>query len=416
MRSLLVVAFCVSLAVAWAPLVRMEKPVAGSYLVVFNERPANMPTIGDVENWLAVNFNGISNVVKSAWLIQPDVEAPFRGFAAQLTMEQVQVLQLSKDIALIEEDSYVSIDPIFENDTRAPQDDAVDWGIDRVDQRCLPLNGVANPCLGKSTDCTGTNSVIFVVDTGVRTTHTEFAGRASIAANYATGNPDPYNGDCNGHGTHVAGSVAGGTYGVAKKATIRSVRVLNCAGSGTNQNVIDGVNYVGNNMVSGKRNILSASVGGGASTALNNAVDAVANKGVVCVIAAGNDNANACNYSPAGASKAITVGATDKTDTRSSFSNYGPCINIFAPGSSITSAWYTSDTAINTISGTSMATPIVSGSVAVITGGIGTTYDTINNYIKSYATRNVVKSPGTGTPSPNYLAYDRWDDGTSVTC
>jgi serine protease len=330
-------------------------------------------------------------------------------------MEQVEVLQLSKDIAYIEENSVVSIDPIFANDSRAPQDDlAGDWGIDRVDQRCLPLNGVDNPCLGKSNDCTGANSVVFVVDTGVRYTHTQFGGRASLAANYATGDPNPYNGDCNGHGTHVAGSVAGSTYGVAKKAVIRSVRVLNCAGSGTTQGVIDGVNYVGNSVVNGKRNILSASVGGGSSTALNSAIGTTADKGVICVVAAGNDNANACNYSPAGAAKAITVGATDKTDTRSSFSNYGTCVNIFAPGSSITSAWFTSDTAINTISGTSMATPIVSGSMAVLSTGVGTSYTTINGYIQSYATRAVVKNAGTG--SPNYMAYDRWDDGTTPTC
>jgi serine protease len=415
MKSVLALVFCVSLAAAWAPLHKMEKPIEGSYLVVFNDNAPNMATIEEVESWLAANFNGISQVVKSVWLINPEGEIRFRGFAAQLTMEQVQVLQHSKAIAYIEEDSEVKVDPIFENDTRAQaQDDAVDWGINRVDQRCLPLNGVANPCGGKSNDCAGSNTVVWVVDTGVRTTHTEFAGRASLRANFAAGDASPYNGDCNGHGTHCAGSVAGKTYGVAKSALIYGVRVLNCQGSGTNQNVIDGFNYVGNNMVSGKRNILSASLGGGLSTATNNAIDATANKGVTCVVAAGNDNANACNYSPASASLAITVGATDKTDTRSSFSNFGSCVNVFAPGSSITSAWYTSDTATNTISGTSMATPITAGSIAVLPTTTASSYSAINSQITSFATRGVVKTAGTG--SPNYLVYDRWNDGTALTC
>jgi len=403
----------VTFAAAYAPLLRMEKRIEGSYLVVFNDQAPDMPSAAEIGNWRAANFNGISKVVKSAWHIVGG-EPQFRGFAADLTMEQLQVLQLSKDIAYIEEDSVVSIDPIFENDTRAALDDATDWGIDRVDQRCLPLNDNTNPCAGPSNDCKGLNSVVWIVDTGVRTTHNEFQGRATIAANYATGDPNPYNGDCNGHGTHCAGSVAGLTYGVAKQAQIRSVRVLNCQGSGTNANVVDGFNYVGNNAVAGKRNILSASLGGGKSTATDNAINSVAGKGVTCVVAAGNDNANACNYSPAGATSAITVGATDRTDTRSSFSNFGTCVNVFAPGSSITSAWYTSNTATNTISGTSMATPIFAGSLAVISTTVSSTYASVNTQITSYATRNVVKSPGTG--SPNYLAYDRWNDGTALTC
>jgi len=403
-----------AVALAWAPLLKQEKRIDGSYIVVFNDSPPSYATIDEVEKWLSENFNGISQVTKSVYLINPEGTVRFRGFAADLTLEQVQVLQLSKDIAFIEEDCVVSLPPLtFENKTET-KDDAVDWGIDRVDQRCLPANGNSNPCQGPSNDCTGSNSVVWVVDTGVRTTHQEYAGRAKISANFAAGDPNPYNGDCNGHGTHVAGSVGGKTYGVARAASLNSVRVLNCAGSGTNQNVLDGYAYVGNNQVSGRRNILSASLGGGYSASSNQAIDAVANKGVVIVVAAGNDNANACNYSPASASLAITVGATDKTDTRSSFSNFGNCVNVFAPGSSILSSWYTSDTATNTISGTSMATPIVSGSIAVQPTSYASSYSAQNGYIMSYATRGVVKNAGTN--SPNYLVYDRWNDGTSLTC
>jgi len=414
MKSVLALVFCVSLVAAWAPVYKKDKPIDGHYLVIFNDHAPNMVTIEEVEGWLAENFNGISGVTKSVWNINPDGEIKFRGFHGLLTLEQVQVLQLSTAISFIEEDGEVHVSPIHESNDTKTVDDAVDWGIDRVDQRCLPLNGVANPCLGKSNDCRGANTVIHVLDTGIRTTHQEFGGRAVFKFNSATGDYASYNGDCNGHGTHVAGSVGGKTYGVATSAALWAVRVLSCAGSGTNAGVVDGINWIGNNAVAGKRNILSASLGGGASTATDQAIDATANKGVTCIVAAGNDNANACSYSPARASLAITVGATDKTDTRSSFSNFGTCVNVFAPGSSITSAWYTSDTATNTISGTSMATPIVSGSVAVLPTATASSYSAINSQITSYATRGVVKNAGTG--SPNYLVYDRWNDGTALTC
>jgi len=412
MKSLIVV-LSLALAFSWAPLLKQEKRVEGSYIVVFNDKPSNFATVAEVEKWLSENFNGISNVTKSVYLINPTGTKRFRGFAADLTVEQVQVLQLSQDLAYIEEDHYVSVSPIQENVT-APL--AVDWGINRVDQRCLPLNGVADPCAAANppADCTGTDATAWVVDTGIRTTHTEFGGRATFSVNYAAGSYEPYNGDCNGHGTHVAGSIGGATYGVAKRIQLNAVRVLNCQGSGTNQNVLDGYNYIAANAVPGRLNLLSASLGGGFSASQNDGIDATAAKGVVCVVAAGNNNDNACNYSPASAPSAITVGATTTTDDRSSFSNYGSCLNVFAPGSSITSAWYTSDTAINTISGTSMATPLVSGSIATLGAAVDTSYANINKLITNYATANVVKSPGTG--SVNYLIYDRWNDYSSTTC
>jgi len=409
------IALLLSLVAAWAPLYTQENRVDGSYIVVFNDRPQDFSKIEEVEAWLTSNFNGISNVTKSVYLINPQGRIRFRGFSAHLTAEQVQVLQLSPDIAYIEEDSVVSISPI-----NASSADANDWGITRVDHRCTPYtDDKADPCSpveGAPEDCTGSTVVAWVVDTGIRLTHVEFGGRAIFSFNSAAGSYEPYNGDCNGHGTHVAGSIGGKTYGVAKEVELRAVRVLNCQGSGTNAGVVDGYNHIAANVVPEKLNLLSASLGGGFSQSSNDAINAVADKGVVCVVAAGNNNANACNYSPASATRVITVGATTNSpmDNRASFSNFGTCVDIFAPGTSITSAYYTSDTATAVLSGTSMATPLVSGSISTLGAKFDPSFESLKKLISSYATANVVINPGTG--SPNYFAYDRWDDGTSTTC
>jgi len=304
----------------------------------------------------------------------------------------------------------VEVSPIYENVT-AEDVPAGDWGQNRVDQRCLPLNNQFDPCANKNIDCTGSNSNIWIVDTGVRSTHSEFGGRVTLAADYAAGDAKPYNGDCNGHGTHCAGSAAGKTYGISISAKIFSVRVLSCQGSGTTANVVKGFEFVAANQKSGK-NIMSASLGGSFSQATNDAVEAMIAKGVIGVVAAGNDNANACNYSPASAPSAITVGATTNTDARSSFSNFGNCLDVFAPGSNIKSAWYTSDTATNTISGTSMATPLVAGSIGTV-GGTPNNAKVKTDLITT-TTKNVVTSAGTN--SPNRFVYDRHDDGTKTTC
>jgi len=204
------------------------------------------------------------------------------------------------------------------------------------------------------------------------TTHTEFAGRAVWGANYAG---DGKNSDCNGHGTHVAGTVGGTLYGIAKQVSIIAVKVLGCTGSGTNAGVISGIQYAANNR-KGKPSVANMSLGGGFSQALNDAIKAAVKAGVVFAVAAGNNNLDACNYSPASEPSAITTGSTDvedkgtssQIDVRSSFSNFGKCVKVLAPGSLIKSAWYTSNTATNTISGTSMASPHVAGVAALILG------------------------------------------------
>jgi subtilisin family serine protease len=214
---------------------------------------------------------------------------------------------------------------------------------------------------------------------------------------------DGHNGiDCNGHGTHVSGTVGGSTYGVAKSVTLIAVRVLDCSGSGTNSGVIAGMDWVTSNRVLPA--VANMSLGGGFSQAVNDAVTRLTNSGVSLAVAAGNENQDACNTSPASAASAITVGATTNTDARASFSNWGTCLDVFAPGNNITSAWYSSTTATNTISGTSMASPHVAGVAALyLQGNPSASAATVASAITSTATTGVVTSAGTG--SPNRLLY-----------
>jgi serine protease len=274
------------------------------------------------------------------------------------------------------------------------------WGLDRIDQRDLPLSA------GYTYNTTASNVNAYIVDTGIRRAHNDFGGRAFTGYDAVTSGGTAE--DCNGHGTHVAGTVGGATYGVAKGVRLYAVRVLDCAGSGTNAGVIAGIDWVTANHV--KPAVANMSLGGGASSALDTAVNNSIAAGVTYVVAAGNDNANACNYSPARVANAVTVGSTTSSDARSSFSNYGSCLDVFAPGSSITSAWYTSNTATNTISGTSMASPHVAGVAALyLAANTGASPATVANAITSTSTTGKVTSAGTG--SPNRLVYSLLSGG-----
>ncbi|HEV2864176.1 MAG TPA: S8 family peptidase [Pyrinomonadaceae bacterium] len=307
------------------------------------------------------------------------------GFAVRMPEAAARALANDPRVAFVEEDSVV--------EANATQSGAT-WGLDRIDQRDRPLNGTY------VYNWTGAGVRAYVIDTGIRTTHTQFGGRAAVSADFVG---DGRNGqDCNGHGTHVAGTIGGSTYGVAKSVSLRAVRVLNCSGSGTTSGVIAGVDWVRANRVLPA--VANMSLGGGASSALDTAVNNAINSGVTFVVAAGNSNANACNYSPARVAAAITVGSTTSSDARSSFSNYGTCVDIFAPGSSITSAWSTSDTATNTISGTSMASPHVAGVAALyLQGHTSASNATVRNALVNISTTN--RLTGIGTGSPNRLLY-----------
>lgn len=289
---------------------------------------------------------------------------------------------------------FVELDqPMYALDTQSP---SPSWGLDRIDQRTLPLNSTF------TASAKGAGVTTYIVDTGISSTHVDFTGRMSAGfSSIIDGNGTN---DCNGHGTHVAGTTAGSTYGIAKSATLIPVRVLDCIGSGTTSGVIAGLDWIVGHHTAGTPAVANMSLGGGASAALDAAVQNVINDGVVMAVAAGNDGLNACNYSPARAANAITVGSTTSTDARSTFSNTGTCIDIFAPGSSITSAWIGNSTAISTISGTSMAAPHVAGVAAVLIGRFPTsTPAQIATMLRTSATPNVVTSAGTG--SPNYLLY-----------
>ncbi|MGH3347928.1 MAG: S8 family serine peptidase [Nocardioides sp.] len=366
-----------------APLLGTGKAGAidGRYIVVMEGRASSADARAAVSKAKA---EGASDV---------DRFSTVEGFSAELSDAAVATLREDADVAYIEADQRLAIDT-----TQSP----ATWGLDRIDQRNRPLNNAY------TYTPTGSGVTAYIIDTGVRASHNEFGGR--VGSGFSAINDGRGTNDCNGHGTHVAGTVGGTTYGVAKQVTIRPVRVLDCNGSGTTSGVIAGIDWVTGNHSAGNPAVANMSLGGGVSSALDTAVNNSIADGVTYAVAAGNDNANACNGSPSRVGAALTVGSTTSTDARSSFSNYGSCLDIFAPGSSITSAWYTSNTATNTISGTSMATPHVAGVAALyLQGNPSASPSAVGNAIISTSTSGVVSNPGSG--SPNRLLYSRLSGG-----
>ncbi|UZD56602.1 S8 family peptidase [Shewanella algae] len=377
--------------------VNPAKAIKDQYIVVFNtpavinlNDPNGVSAYASSMGARLANEHGIE--------VRQNFGNSLNGVLVKANAAQIQSLLKDPNIKYVEQDQRVSIEPMVE---AAGDQGGATWGLDRIDQRDLPLNS------NYHYDYDGSGVTAFVIDTGVRNTHNEFGGRASSGYDFIDNDND--SSDCNGHGTHVAGTIGGSTYGVAKNVNIVGVRVLNCSGSGTNSGVISGINWVKNNAQG--PSVANMSLGGGASQALDDAVNAAVAAGISFVVAAGNDNSNACNYSPARAANAVTVGSTTSTDSRSSFSNYGTCLDIYAPGSSITSAWYNSNSATNTISGTSMASPHVAGVAALYLAENPVLSPTqLTNLLVSRASSGKVGDAKTG--SPNKLLYSlAGDDG-----
>jgi subtilisin family serine protease len=373
---------CVALALAagglaFAPSGAMaQERIEGQYIVVLKPQSSG-----------AAAENTKRKVRARGGQVQREFGRVLNGFSASLDDQALAEVRSDPAVDYVEPDRVITLNDTQTNAT---------WGLDRIDQPGRPLNGTYNYT------STGTGVTAYIIDTGLRFTHSEFSGgRASSGYDAVDGGSAD---DCNGHGTHVAGTVGGSTYGVAKQVRIVAVRVLNCSGSGSTSGVIAGINWVTTNHAAGAPAVANMSLGGGVSASLDTAVRNSIADGVTYAVAAGNENTNACNSSPSRVAEAITVGATTSTDARSSFSNYGTCVDVFAPGSSITSSWHTSDVATNTISGTSMASPHAAGAAALflqLTPSASPA--TIADTIVTKATAGVVTNAGTG--SPNRLLF-----------
>ena len=386
-----------------AELRKVENAIPGKYIVVFNsgdirEQVDADRQAGRLDKALASSADAAiaAEVEKRVVDIAARYDLPvsqlythaLHGMVVDADERKLARLLNDPRVEFVEEDGYIELS--------ATQTGAT-WGLDRVDQRDLPLNGsyIYTPLAA--------NVRAYIIDSGIRAGHTQFGSR--LLSGYSAINDGRGTNDCNGHGTHVAGTVGGTTWGVAKQVRLVPVRVFGCSGGSSNSTIIAGIDWVRANRVLPA--VANMSLGGPASSATDTATNNPISSGVTVVVAAGNDNgANACNYSPARVANAVTVGSSTRTDARSSFSNIGSCVNIFAPGSAITSAWHTSTSASNSISGTSMASPHVAGAAALyLTNNPSASPATVRNWLYSNATTN--RLSGVGSGSPNRLLYTR---------
>jgi len=375
--------------------------IENRYIVVLNDEKVNILATKmtsrnfsyDQARAAVVQDIAVSMAIQTVGLVKHTYSSAINGFVIE-TSASKKVAQLLNDprVDFIEADQMVSASVIQNNAT---------WGLDRIDQANLPLNSTY------SYEYDGTNVNAYVIDSGVRISHLGFGSRGRNGVDFVTSGGNGTN-DCNGHGTHVAGTIGSNIYGVAKKVNIYPVRVLRCDNTGYVSWFIAGVNWVVANHI--KPAVANMSLyADSTSTSLDNAVNNAVSQGIIMVAAAANENDNACNYSPARVSSAITVGSTTNSDVRSSFSNFGACLDIFAPGSSITSTWSTSDLATNTISGTSIASPHVAGVVAMYLDKFpNATPQHVDLAIKSAAIPNKVIDAGPGSPN---LLLNNFSDG-----
>ncbi len=351
---------------------RASKPVAGQYIVVFKDEVRDPKGLAAQ---LTKEYNG--------QLIFAYTKA-IKGFSVKIPDIAVNGLKKNPNVKYVEQDHSFQATTI--------QNPTGSWGLDRIDQSPLPLDN------SYTYNYTGAGVNAYIIDTGIRTTHTQFEGRATWDIDTAVSPSACSQTTTHWHATHVAGTVGGKDYGVAKAVKLHSVRVLDNCGSGTGAGIIAGIDWVANNKI--LPSVANMSIGGGYSQALNDAVKNLVNSGVVVAVAAGNSAYDACQYSPSSEATAITVGATDRYDEKASFSNYGTCLDLFAPGVDIYSAWNTSDTSLGSANGTSMATPHVAGVIALYLEQNPTaTPAQVAEAIKSKATTGGLKTILTGSPN-----------------
>jgi subtilisin family serine protease len=297
-----------------------------------------------------------------------------KGFLVKATSSEADDLRSQPGVKAVERDGVVYLSATQSNPP---------WGLDRIDQRNRPLSATY------TYDQTGAGVDAYMIDTGIHATHQEFSGRVEAGANTVDSSPSTT--DCNGHGTHTAGTVGGETYGVAKDVTLIAVRVFGCGNSTATSAIIAGVDWVVANHNPGEPAVANMSLGGAASAALDNAVSAMVNDGVATAVASGNESANACNSSPGRVPAVLTTGATDINDARASFSNFGTCVDLHGPGVGVVSASPASDTATATLNGTSMATPHVAGASALyLQANPGASPSAVHNAIVNNATTGVI--------------------------
>ena len=371
--------------------VKRPNAIPNRYIVVLDEKAVGYdlaaPTVESNAQYLANVYGGTVNGIYSSAL---------KGYVADMSPTQAQALSNDSSVSYVEQDSEISI---------ASTQFSPGWNLDRVDQRNLPWDGAYNYT------STGAGVHAYIIDTGIRPTHVEFQGRASAVYDNVG---DGQNGiDCNGHGTHVAGIIGAATYGVAKNVYLHGVRVLQCNGSGAISNLIAGVDWVtANGIHPAVANISAAAAG--SSPSLESSVTNSINSGITYAIAAGNGNWDACNFTPARTPAALTVGASDETDLRALYSNYGTCVDLFAPGNRIDSTWDTSDTAINNLSGSSMAAPMVAGVAALyLQAHPSASSSTVMSAVMGTVTTGVLNT--LDTVSPNKLLYSLVDGAPSPT-
>ncbi|EKY32734.1 alkaline serine exoprotease A precursor [Vibrio cholerae] len=382
-----------------APLMKAAsgKGIKNQYIVVLKQPATIMSNdLQAFQQFTQRSVNALAN--KHALEIKNVFDSALSGFSAELTAEQLQALRADPNVDYIEQNQIITVNPIISASANAAQDN-VTWGIDRIDQRDLPLNRSYNY------NYDGSGVTAYVIDTGIAFNHPEFGGRAKSGYDFIDNDNDAS--DCQGHGTHVAGTIGGAQYGVAKNVNLVGVRVLGCDGSGSTEAIARGIDWVAQN-ASGP-SVANLSLGGGISQAMDQAVARLVQRGVTAVIAAGNDNKDACQVSPAREPSGITVGSTTNNDGRSNFSNWGNCVQIFAPGSDVTSASHKGGT--TTMSGTSMASPHVAGVAALY---LQENKNLSPNQIKTLLSDRSTKGKVSDTQgTPNKLLYSLTDNNTT---